>query len=440
MAVTLSPLAGAGWQFFDNNGVPLAGGLLYSYAAGTSTPQATYTDNTGLISNSNPIVLDAAGRVPSEVWLNSAQSYKFVLQTAASVQIWSKDNISPFGGGVLPVINGGTGTTTSTGTGSVVLNTSPTLVTPNLGTPSAVTLTNGTGLPLSTGVTGSLPIANGGTGLTSVGTAGFVLTSNGTAWVSAAPVGAVQSVFKNLTASASGTSSNVLVSADEIALESSGNGYITARTVSLTINSASSGANGLDTGTLGSNAWYSVWIIYNPTTVTVAGLISASATAPTLPSGYTFQARVGWIRTDSTANKYPLSFVQAGRQVQYKLATGSNVTTFPTLTTGSQGTAPSTWAAVSVAAFVPSTASVIRIMASSTAQNGQNLFVAPNNAYLTTEGVANSALISVVQPTASANGGTIVGGFQLESTSVYVIVTYISGTAITAVLGWEDNL
>lgn len=54
----------------------------------------------------------------------------------------------------LLVLKGGTGTTTSTGSGSVVLSTSPTLVTPALGTPSAVVLTNGTGLPISTGVSG----------------------------------------------------------------------------------------------------------------------------------------------------------------------------------------------------------------------------------------------------------------------------------------------
>ena len=55
---------------------------------------------------------------------------------------------------VVSVVNGGTGTTTSTGTGSVVLNTSPTLITPALGTPSSATLTNATGLPISTGVSG----------------------------------------------------------------------------------------------------------------------------------------------------------------------------------------------------------------------------------------------------------------------------------------------
>jgi hypothetical protein len=61
---------------------------------------------------------------------------------------------STLGVGILAVSSGGTGTTTSTGSGSVVLNTSPTLVTPSLGTPSALTLTNATGLPVSTGLTG----------------------------------------------------------------------------------------------------------------------------------------------------------------------------------------------------------------------------------------------------------------------------------------------
>ena len=92
MSVNLSPLGGAGWQFFDNNGVPLVGGLLYTYLAGTSTPATTYTTASGNVANSNPILLDAAGRPPNEIWLTNS-AYKFILQTSTGTQIWSMDNL-----------------------------------------------------------------------------------------------------------------------------------------------------------------------------------------------------------------------------------------------------------------------------------------------------------------------------------------------------------
>ena len=93
MTVNISLFAGAGAQFFDDNGVPLSGGLLYTYAAGTTTAATTYTSATGLTANSNPIVLNAAGRVEEEVWLNAGDLYKFILEDANEVQIGSWDNL-----------------------------------------------------------------------------------------------------------------------------------------------------------------------------------------------------------------------------------------------------------------------------------------------------------------------------------------------------------
>ena len=93
MAVSLSQYAGAGAQFFDNDGNPLAGGLIYTYAAGTTTPAATYTSSSGGTANANPIVLDSAGRTPAQIWLTEGDSYKFVLQTSLGVTLKTDDNI-----------------------------------------------------------------------------------------------------------------------------------------------------------------------------------------------------------------------------------------------------------------------------------------------------------------------------------------------------------
>lgn len=92
MSVNLSPI-GNGQQFFDNNGIPLNGGLLYAYQAGSSTPLATYTDINGTVANANPIVLDASGRSATEIWLTYGYYYKFVLKDSSGVTIGTYDNI-----------------------------------------------------------------------------------------------------------------------------------------------------------------------------------------------------------------------------------------------------------------------------------------------------------------------------------------------------------
>jgi len=152
-SVYLSAFAGAGWQFFSNTGTPLSGGMIYTYTAGTTAPQATYNSSLGNIANTNPIILDAYGRVPNEIWLTVGSAYKFVLQDSNSVQIGTWDNIS----------------------GSV---SSQNIVTSFSGGATGLTPVAASIGAVSLG--GVLAIANGGTGLTSVGTTGQILTSNGT--------------------------------------------------------------------------------------------------------------------------------------------------------------------------------------------------------------------------------------------------------------------
>ena len=123
-------------QFFGSDGLPLVGGKLYTYAAGTTTPLATYTDYTGTTQNTNPVILDSYGQ--ANVWIPDTTSYKYVLKTSADVTLYTVDYVSvplttnsfaspPAIGSAVP--NAGTFTTlTATGqvtfasTGAAVIN------------------------------------------------------------------------------------------------------------------------------------------------------------------------------------------------------------------------------------------------------------------------------------------------------------------------------
>ena len=78
--------------FYDANGDPCSGCKLYTYAAGTTTAQATYSDVTLSTANANPVVMNAGGRPSTGYIFLSATSYKFTLTSSADVTIWTVDN------------------------------------------------------------------------------------------------------------------------------------------------------------------------------------------------------------------------------------------------------------------------------------------------------------------------------------------------------------
>lgn len=103
MALNLSLVGGVAAQFFDNNGVILSGGKIYTYLAGTTTPAATFTTNVGNVAHTNPIILNSAGRVASsgEIWSTVGVAYKFILKDSNDVLIATYDNL--YGIATLPI-------------------------------------------------------------------------------------------------------------------------------------------------------------------------------------------------------------------------------------------------------------------------------------------------------------------------------------------------
>jgi len=199
-------------QFFGNDGKPLVGGKLYTYAAGTTTLLATYTDWYGTTPNTNPIILDSRGE--ASVWLGTAR-YKFVLKDANDVEVYTQDNLimSPgadgagaygtwpidisgsaatVSGGFVKSIIAGSGIAVDHATGDVTVSLS--------GSGGAVTSITSAVSGFSFSGTGALTF-NG----PAPGANGNVLTSNGTSWTSQSFVGTSQPKQQLFTSSGSWT-------------------------------------------------------------------------------------------------------------------------------------------------------------------------------------------------------------------------------------------
>lgn len=234
----------------------------------------------------------------------------------------------------------------------------------------------------------------------------------------------------------SGTPNTQLdVAASVVVMADTSNITVTDTSVSVTINAGTTGANGIDTGALGANTWYYVWLISDGTTT--AGLLSLSSTAPTMPSGYTYKVRLSEFRTGGSSTFLRLTTI--GNYTQYKVAAGSTTPNLPimssALTSVGSVTTP-TWVSVSVSSYMPPTASKIRINVG-TESGSTRFMVAPNNAY--------GAINSITNPPFAYNSvaGGLIGAsinteMLLESTNVYW-AGETNGTLYMLAIGWTSN-
>jgi hypothetical protein len=241
----------------------------------------------------------------------------------------------------------------------------------------------------------------------------------------------------------------MVLAADSASVSDANGNALSVFSYSCTINiSNSAGAGSIDTGTVATSNWYYLWIVYNPTTLTASCLGSLSSTRGglTLPSGYTFAARVGanFYLTNNSVTGWQ-RIVQYGRRAQYVTTVSTPTPIYPLITSTWTGSA----VAHSITSVVPATAAKISVLL-----NG-----ASNQAFNSSSsgcGVGPNAVASATAGT--TYGFTMQGGgggalstlltmsmlfeFNLEGTSIFNN-SLSSGNACTGNVdaqGWEDNL
>jgi hypothetical protein len=259
--------------------------------------------------------------------------------------------------------------------------------------PTAVAGTNTVTLPATTGT--------------------VVVTSTGTI------PSLVSRQYSNLNITAS--SSSVALTADSVTVSTASGSVIPLTGVSIpTISISTTGANALDTGTLTSNTFYAVYVIYNSNTSTTAALLSTNASTPALPSGYTYYARFGWVYATSASALLPT--IQKNTFAEYI----TPVTAVSAVNVGSSVTALNLQSGSTK--YIPTTSS--RIIGALT----QNTGVVTASIYKNSS--TNSLTVNINTGSQQIFPLTSSFEFNLQSNSIYY-----SGTSVTILIGgWVDNL
>ena len=251
---------------------------------------------------------------------------------------------------------------------------------------------------------------------------------------SALPSRGLAGAYKNLLIKNNTTTPDSIldVSADSITVSDTNNTFVLDN-VSLSPNISTSGVNGLDTGSVAANTWYYIWVVFNPNAAASAtnpGVVfSMSNTSPTMPSGYTYKARVGAQRTDTSSDFYRVQ--QTNDRAAYVVTAGTNTAATRLIASGTVGDVSTpTWVAQAVDNFVPAIATAITttlVMYT----DGYASMVAPNNRYGAYSNTSNPP------PMVQWSRGSQTHDILLESSNIYAA---LSGTNSLRCAGWIDNL
>lgn len=374
--------------FTDNDGQPLAGGKLYTYEAGTTTPKATYTAQDGLTANANPIILDSSGR--ATLFLTGA--YKFRLETSANVLVEETDNVDAFA-------------TSASGVDDIITNfTADTIV----GADSIIfsDASDGNATKRST-VNGLMAVI--GASMSGMILSGLTMSNNATDATNDIDIAAGGCVSDD------GTTFMRLSSSITKRLDAAW--------------AVGTGQGGLDTGSI-ADTTYHVWVIHRTDTEVTDVLFSTSASSPTMPTSYTKKKRIGSIVRASAAI---LGFTQYGNEFILKT---------PVLDVNS--TNPGTSAVTNTLASIPTGVQMQAIM-NVMVTNGTNNFVLYLSSLDSTDQTPSATVAPLGQWHDSAGTETTAAGqIRIWTNTSSQIRSRLSASGVAdnfkiATVGWLDN-
>jgi len=439
----------------------LAGGSVYFYIPNTSTFKQTWFTSaaTNAVLNTNPVTLDQNGCAV----IYGLGTYRQVLQDSLGNTVWDKittdtsANNNYFWAGTA----GGTAnaiTVTDTGfngtDGSIIAwiplatNTGPATVNPSgFGAVPIVKDTSTGAVALSGGEMVANSPSNVVEAIYSASQGNFhilnLVAASGGATVFPPLCSAQGLVIKN----SSGTPGIFTITANQIVMINTSNGtFVTRGTpaapVSVSLNFSTNGANGLDTGIVAVSTPYYAYIIDNG--ITQAALGSASATAVTKPSGYSYVCRVGSMLTDGSAVFYQTQ--QAGAFVSYRITVGTNTALPLVIASGTVGTASNTSPVLtseSLTGFIPPTATQAMLLATNSWKSvGSTVrtMLAPSTAWGgTNNGPAGSnGLVWPFFTDASGSPNSAIVTINLEAQSFGWASSGASGAV--SIYGWKDSV